>query len=110
MSRYQADDRGPYFCTVTVLDWIPVLIEARYIDVLIESLSFCRENKGLDLFALLTFGFFAAGEDYFPPDRKSASSSITNSLRDLRDFVVLSSPRRLYYHEGAKSTKIKDKI
>ena len=51
MPRYRADENLPYFCTITVLDWIPVLIESRYIDPIIESLSYCRANKGLQLFA-----------------------------------------------------------
>lgn len=51
MTRYRADENLPYFCTITVLDWTPVFIERRYINSLIESLSYCRANKGLQLFA-----------------------------------------------------------
>jgi REP element-mobilizing transposase RayT len=51
MGRYRANEHIPYFCTVTILDWLPVLIEQRYIDPIIESLRFCRERKGLALFA-----------------------------------------------------------
>ncbi len=51
MVRYRADENLPYFCTITVLDWTPVFIEQRYIDPLVESLSYCRTNKGLRLFA-----------------------------------------------------------
>ena len=53
MARYTADQNLPYFCTVTVLDWVPIFIESRYIDLVIESLSFCRQNKGLQLFAFV---------------------------------------------------------
>jgi REP element-mobilizing transposase RayT len=53
MTRYRADEHVPYFCTITVLDWLPVLIEARYIDATIESLEFCRQHKGLQLFGLV---------------------------------------------------------
>ena len=28
MARYRADEFVPYFCTINVLDWLPVLIEA----------------------------------------------------------------------------------
>jgi REP element-mobilizing transposase RayT len=51
MSRYRVGEHLPHFCTITVLDWTPVFIEARHIDPLIESLSFCRAHKGLQLFA-----------------------------------------------------------
>lgn len=67
MSRYRADENLPYFCTLTVLDWTPIFLEARYIDPLIESLSFCRANKGLKLFALVVMPHhlhaIAAAED-----------------------------------------------
>ena len=53
MTRYHADESLPYFCTITVLDWTPLLIEARYIDPLIESLSFCRTHKDLQLFGFV---------------------------------------------------------
>ena len=38
---------------MTVVDWTPVFIDARYIEPLIDSLSFCRANKGLQLFGLV---------------------------------------------------------
>jgi putative transposase len=53
MSRYRADEHLPYFCTITILDWTPVFIESRYIDPLMDSLSFCRRSKGLQLFAFV---------------------------------------------------------
>jgi len=53
MARYRADENLPYFCTITVLDWLPVLIEARYIDPIIDCLTFCRTKKGLQLFAFV---------------------------------------------------------
>jgi len=53
MSRYRADENLPYFCTITVLDWVPVFIDSRHIDPLMESLSFCRTHKGLQLFAFV---------------------------------------------------------
>ena len=51
MTRYEAGENLPYFCTITVLDWTPVFIDARYIDTVIESLQFSRTKKGLQLFA-----------------------------------------------------------
>ncbi len=53
MPRYLADQYVPSFCTITVLDWLPVLIASRYIDPIIESLSFSRQNKGLHIFGFV---------------------------------------------------------
>jgi REP element-mobilizing transposase RayT len=51
MPRYQAHEDFPHFCTITVLDWVPVFIDERYARPLLESLRFCREKKGLRLYA-----------------------------------------------------------
>ena len=51
MSRYRADENLPYFCTITVRDWVPAFLDSRYIDPIIESLSYCRTKKGLQLSA-----------------------------------------------------------
>ena len=53
MTRYRADEHRPYFCTITILDWLPVLIEAHYIEPIVDSLRFCRQRKGLQLFAFV---------------------------------------------------------
>jgi putative transposase len=53
MPRYRADEHYPYFCTINVLEWVPVLLEARYIEPIIDSLRFCRRQKGLQLFAFV---------------------------------------------------------
>jgi len=53
MPRYRANECLPYFCAVTILDWLPVLIDARYIDPVLDSLRFCREKKSLRLFAFV---------------------------------------------------------
>jgi REP element-mobilizing transposase RayT len=50
MPRNEAHDNLPYFCTITVLDWYPIFIEDTYIDPLLESLTFCRQHKQLQLF------------------------------------------------------------
>lgn len=53
MPRNRADENLPHFCTITVLDWLPVLIESRYIDPIIDSLRYCRQHKGLELFGFV---------------------------------------------------------
>ena len=50
MTRYVADEPYAYFCTIRILNWIPVFIDERYILPIIESLTFTRQNKGMQLF------------------------------------------------------------
>jgi putative transposase len=51
-SRYRINDAGQiYFITSTIVEWIPLFTRKAYIDILINSLNFCRVNKGLKIFA-----------------------------------------------------------
>ncbi len=48
MDRYRITEGiGVYFITFTIVDWLPVLIDEPPISILIESLRFCIEQKGL---------------------------------------------------------------
>ena len=51
-SRYQIiNNSGVYFITSTIIEWIPVFTKREYFDIIVQSLSYCRQNKGLKLFA-----------------------------------------------------------
>ena len=40
-----------YFLTLTVAGWIDVFTRKEYCDIIIDSLKFCQENKGLEVYA-----------------------------------------------------------
>jgi hypothetical protein len=47
-SRYTIREPGGlYFITCTVVQWIPLFTRKPYFDILIDSLQFCRQHKGL---------------------------------------------------------------
>lgn len=51
-SRYKIVESGNlYFITSTIVEWIPVFTKKGYFDIIVQSLSYCRQNKGLRLFA-----------------------------------------------------------
>ena len=51
-TRYKIIDAGQiYFVTSTIVEWIPVFTRKSYFDILINSLNYCRQNKGLKVFA-----------------------------------------------------------
>jgi len=90
MSRYQVGEHLPHFCTITVLDWTPVFIEARYIDPLIESCSFCRAHKGLQLFAYVVM-----------PNHLHAIAAAEDLPAVMRDFKRWGSgPDHQHGHDG----------
>jgi len=45
------DQEGLYFLTFTVVDWIDVFTRPQYKDLILDSLRFCQQKKGLKLFA-----------------------------------------------------------
>ena len=50
-SRYQViKNNGVYFITSTIIEWIPVFTKKEYFDIIVQSLSYCRQTKGLKLF------------------------------------------------------------
>ncbi len=51
-SRYKIINEGQlYFITSTIIQWIPVFISEKYFDIIIDSLKFCRKEKGLKIYA-----------------------------------------------------------
>ena len=51
-SRYKFIEKdGIYFVTFTVVEWLPIFTSGKYFEVVIESFKFCKDNKGLELYA-----------------------------------------------------------
>ncbi len=46
-----ADQNALYFLTFTITEWIDVFTRLKYKIIIADSLKFCRENKGLNLYA-----------------------------------------------------------
>ncbi|WP_255517979.1 transposase [Fulvivirga sp. M361] len=47
----KANTDYPYFLTFTVAGWIAIFTRQRYCDIIIKSLKYCIEHKGLLLYA-----------------------------------------------------------
>jgi putative transposase len=51
-SRYKiAELEAPHFITCTIVGWLPVFTRTKYLDIITDSLSFCRQQKGVRLHA-----------------------------------------------------------
>ncbi len=51
-TRYKITNAdGVYFITSTIIEWLPVFTSQKYFEIIIQSLKFCREQKGLKLYA-----------------------------------------------------------
>ena len=81
-----------YFTTTTVIDWIDVFSRPLYKHILIESLAYCQDNKGLDIYAwvLMTNHLHLIvgirGEntigDFLRDFKKFTSKSIVKAIKD----------------------------
>jgi len=50
------DQYGTYFMTFTVVGWIDLFTRKECAQILIDSFSYCQENKGLTLYAYVIMG------------------------------------------------------
>ena len=50
MSKTTSRPNELYFITLTVVDWIDIFTRRVYYDLIIENLSYCQRQKGLELF------------------------------------------------------------
>ena len=50
--NYRVENQNAvYFLTFTVTDWVDVFTRLNYRNIIVESLDYCRKNKGLKLYA-----------------------------------------------------------
>ena len=45
------DQERPYFVTFTVINWIDVFIRNEYRTIFIDSVKYCQQHKGLEVYA-----------------------------------------------------------
>ena len=45
------DPSMPYFVTLTLIEWLPLFKDSRYAQIIADSLNYCSENKGLEIYA-----------------------------------------------------------
>lgn len=99
MSRYKiTDQHGLNFLTLTVVDWVDVFIRKSYKDVILNSLRYCQQEKGLVVFAYVIMSSHV---------HLIAKAAGTIPLSDiLRDFKKFTAKQILYEIEhGAESRK-----
>ena len=62
MSRnYKFHNReGLYFVSFAVVGWLDVFTRNDYKDLIVESLEFCQQNKGMEIHARASFNFYSA--------------------------------------------------
>lgn len=51
-SRYQfTESKGPYFITLTIVEWLPLFVSRNYFEIISDSLTFYSEKGGFQVLA-----------------------------------------------------------
>ena len=72
-----------YFTTTTVVDWVDVFTRPLYKHILIESLSYCQKNKGLDIYAWVLM----TNHLHMIIGTHDDNTTISDILRDFKKFT-----------------------
>ena len=79
---YQVDDQeGIYFVTSTVHQWADVFTRKLYVDIILDSLRFCQENKGLEIYAWVVMS------NHIHLIVRSKTGRLSDTLRDFKKFT-----------------------
>jgi REP element-mobilizing transposase RayT len=78
------DQTLPHFITVTVVDWIDVFTRQTYKDVIIESLDYCIQNKGMILYGYVIMS------NHIHMIIQSQEATLSDLIRDFKKFTAKS--------------------
>lgn len=85
MSSYKIyDNINLYFITSTIVEWYPVFTKRFYFDIIIESLSYCRSEKYLQIHAyviMLNHIHLVVSLE------KGVSKELSNIMRDFKQYT-----------------------
>lgn len=101
MRRYKLDPQLTkiYFCTCTIVKWLNVFEEERYINIIIDSLNHCRMYKGLLLYGyvimpnhihlMVSYKSEANLSDIMRDFKRHTSTQIAKCLAEDNNFAFL---------------------
>lgn len=76
---YQIHDQGGcYFVTFQVIGWVDVFTRRIYRDIVVDSLNYCAEKKGLQVHAWVIMS------NHVHSILSSATNQLSNTVRDLK--------------------------
>ncbi len=80
---YKVDDQaGIYFITCTVHQWADVFTRKLYVDILLDSIRFCQQNKGLEVYAWVVM----SNHTHLIVSSKTAN--LSDTIRDFKKFTA----------------------
>ena len=77
------DQQGLYFITATVVQWADVFTRSGYSDILLDSIRFCQEKKGL-----CVYGWVIMSNHMHMICSCKEGFDLSDTLRDLKKFTA----------------------
>jgi putative transposase len=79
MSEFlKIEDGKTYFITMTIVDWVDLFTRECYVNILIDSIKYCQQNKGLEVYSYVIMSSHA----HFIV---SSAGNLSDILRDLKE-------------------------
>jgi GrpB-like predicted nucleotidyltransferase (UPF0157 family)/REP element-mobilizing transposase RayT len=83
MSKYRIyDQQGLNYLTLTIAGWIDLFTRQRYRDIVIESLKYCRQQKGLHIYAYVIMS------NHLHLVAQTEGHELSHVLRDFKKFTA----------------------
>ena len=79
---YQIQDQSaPHFLTFQVIDWVDIFSRQIYKDIVIDSMKFCRANKGLEIYSYVIMS------NHVHVIWRAKNGDLSNVIRDFKKFT-----------------------
>src|SRR5271166_6491223 len=75
------EQKGLYFVTFTVKDWIDIFTRNEYKQIVVDSLNFCIDKKGLEVYAWVIM------TNHIHLIISSAKEDLSDIIRDFKKFT-----------------------
>ncbi|MCK5148352.1 transposase [bacterium] len=115
MQRYKLipEKRPFYFCTCTVVEWQCIFTQEKYFKVIVDSINYCRENKGLYL-----YGMVIMLNHFHMIVSTREGVVLSNVIRDFKrhtstktgEMLIADNKKNILYHLQKAAEKQKSKI
>ena len=77
-----ANQAAVYYLTFQIVRWIDIFTRKVYRDIIIDSLRYCQQNKGLEIFA------FVVMSNHLHLLLRSKTGKLSNTIHDFKSFTA----------------------
>src|SRR5882757_630651 len=82
--KYKIRSDKPYFLTHTIVDWVDVFTRRELADVVVDSMNYCVEKKGLEVYA---WCLMPSHLHMIARAAENSENGLSDIMRDLKKFT-----------------------